>query len=621
VSNSFAEALENPGVMPHIAFRLRTADGSWQHVEVIRNNQLYDPAVKGMVTTTRDITERKRSEERLKRQYNGFPIPTFSFRGVQADFELVDYNEAAAKITRGRLRDMLGIRASEWYSDEPQMLEMLSRCFSEGTTIQGEIPWRMRTTGEDKQLAVTFAYVPPDLVVHHAEDITERKRAEEGIRFQAKLLDTVGQAVIATDSQGKVLYWNQAAEELYGWSEEEAMGHSILEVTPSEEMLEQAEEVMAELMAGRSWSGEFEVRRKDGTTFPAMVTNTPVHDEQGNLVAIIGVSTDITEIKGTEELRRSEERFRLLVEGVKDYAIFMLDAEGHITTWNEGAKRIKGYESQEIVGRHFASFYTDEDVERGHHEEELRLVEEQGCFEEEGWRVRKDGSRFWASVLITALRDGEGNLRGFSKVVRDVTERKKAEEALRESEERFRSTFEEASIGMAVNNLDGRFLLVNRSLCEMLGYSEDELLATTFQAITYPVDLEVDLGHVRWMLDGEVDSFQMEKRYFHAEGHVVWVSLDGSVVRDQEGDPLYLIGQIQDITERKRTDEALRRSEESLTEAQRIAHLGNWEWNLKTGEVWWSDQAYRIFGFEPNEYSPTLKRVEEVFHPEDRHLL
>src|ERR671912_1952216 len=129
-----------------------------------------------------------------------------------------------------------------------------------------------------------------------------------------------------------------------------------------------------------------------------------------------------------EVLRQSEERFRLLVEGVKDYAIFMLDPEGYITTWNEGAKRIKGYEAQEIVGEHFSIFYTEEDIERGHPDEELRIAAADGSYEEEGIRVRKDGAHFWASVLITALRDEEGDLRGFAKVTRDVTARKVAEE-------------------------------------------------------------------------------------------------------------------------------------------------------------------------------------------------
>ncbi len=251
--------------------------------------------------------------------------------------------------------------------------------------------------------------------------------------FHKRLLDGLGHALIVTDSLEKILYWNRAAEELYGWSAGEAMGRSVVEITSSADLVERAEEIMGELKAGRSWTGEFAARRKDGTRFPALVTDTPVQDQQGNLVAIIGVSTDITEIKQTEELSRSEELFGLLDEVVKEYAIFMLDPEGCISNWSAGAERMKGYRAEEIVGRHFSVFYTPEDIERGHPEEELRIAKELGHYEEEGFRVRKDGSRLYASVLITALHDEEGNLRGFSKVVRNVTERRRYEDELKEA--------------------------------------------------------------------------------------------------------------------------------------------------------------------------------------------
>ncbi|HET7270013.1 MAG TPA: PAS domain S-box protein, partial [Rubrobacter sp.] len=163
LADSFAEALEKPAVLPPIEFRLRTTNGSWRHVEVRGTNLLDDPAIKGIVTTTRDVT--KRSEERLGAQYNRFPIPTFFWQRVQDECELVDFNQAADRITLGELSSSPGIRDSEWYSDSPHILGMLRRCFSEGTTTQDEIPWRMVTTGEDKHFAITFAYVPPDLVI------------------------------------------------------------------------------------------------------------------------------------------------------------------------------------------------------------------------------------------------------------------------------------------------------------------------------------------------------------------------------------------------------------------------------------------------------------------------
>ena len=169
----------------------------------------------------------------------------------------------------------------------------------------------------------------------------------------------------------------------------------------------------------------------------------PVFDREGTFTGHIGSCTDVTEhqnllaekarletqlaqanAKNRSTLFESEERFRLLVESVQDYAIFMLDAQGHIATWNAGAKRFKGYEAEEIIGQHFSRFYTEEDVASGHPEKELKIAAREGRYEEDGWRVRKDGTRFWANVVITALKDETGKLVGFGKVTRDVTERR-----------------------------------------------------------------------------------------------------------------------------------------------------------------------------------------------------
>jgi PAS domain S-box-containing protein len=177
-----------------------------------------------------------------------------------------------------------------------------------------------------------------------------------------------------------------------------------------------------------------------------------------------------------QELALSEERFRLLVAGVKDYAIFMLDPEGRVSTWNEGAQRIKGYTSEEIIGQQFSRFYTREDIESGKPDHELKIAASEGKSEDEGWRVRKDGSQFWANVVITAVRNRNGDLLGFSKVTRDFTERKKTEEALRASENRFRSLFEFSPDAIVASDAEGKIAELNGQVAKCFGYERAELL-------------------------------------------------------------------------------------------------------------------------------------------------
>ena len=185
----------------------------------------------------------------------------------------------------------------------------------------------------------------------------------------------------------------------------------------------------------------------------------------------------------TEALRLIEQRFRSLVDAVKDYAIFMLEPDGRVSTWNPGAERIKGYRREEIVGKHFSQFYTREDRDSGKPEMELEVAAAEGRYEEEGWRVRKDGSRLWASVVITAIRDQTGHLTGFAKVTRDLTERRKAEEAIRRSEAEFRALFEFSPDAIIASNAEGHITEVNARVESMFGYARGELLGQSVEML------------------------------------------------------------------------------------------------------------------------------------------
>ena len=236
-------------------------------------------------------------------------------------------------------------------------------------------------------------------------------------------------AIFALDPQGYILSWNAGAERFKGYKAHEIIGKHFSIFYPQSKIDEGFPEYELRVAArvGRFEDEGWRIR-KDGTRFWANVVITALRDRTGELVGFAKVTRDLTERRVAEEaLRESEERFRLLVQGVRDYAIFMLDPDGNVATWNEGAERINGYTAEEIVGKHFSTFYPRADVEAGKPPRELEIASRTGKYEEEGWRVRKDGTQFWSSVLITAIRDDDGKLVGYSKVTRDLTERREAQ--------------------------------------------------------------------------------------------------------------------------------------------------------------------------------------------------
>ncbi|MGW3997660.1 PAS domain-containing sensor histidine kinase [Amycolatopsis sp. NPDC004772] len=253
-------------------------------------------------------------------------------------------------------------------------------------------------------------------------------------RFRLLVQGVLDYGIFMLDTEGRISTWNAGAERITGYAAEEIAGRHFSVFHPPEDVaaVKPARELEVAVAEGRLEDEGWRVR-EDGTRFWANVVITALYDEQGRLHGFGKVIRDLTERRAAElALRESEERFRLLVQSVQDYGIFMLDTGGHISSWNAGAERIKGYAAEEIIGQHFSVFYPAEDVAAGKPAWELEAAVEEGRLEDEGWRVRKDGTRFWANVVITALYDEHGRLHGFGKVTRDMTERRNAEQALRE---------------------------------------------------------------------------------------------------------------------------------------------------------------------------------------------
>ena len=258
---------------------------------------------------------------------------------------------------------------------------------------------------------------------------TQRLAESEGL-FRL-LVDSVSDyAIFVIDPRGFVATWNAGAEHLKGYKSREIIGRHVSLFYSEQDVRAGTCELELEV-ARRTGRSEVEGwrARQDGTLFWANVVVTALRDSTGELLGYGNVTRDLTERKHAETQRKvAEERFRLLVESVSDYAIFVLDPKGFVTTWNTGAQRIKGYRADEIIGCHFSKFYPEADVAAGKCDLELEVAAREGRFEDEGWRVRKDGSQFWANVVISPVRDATGSLVGFSKVTRDLTERRRSED-------------------------------------------------------------------------------------------------------------------------------------------------------------------------------------------------
>jgi formate hydrogenlyase transcriptional activator len=263
--------------------------------------------------------------------------------------------------------------------------------------------------------------------------LPEKIASEDEQPWFKRLFVASPDAIMVTSGDGRISAVNPATEQLFGYTQAELIGNYVEMLIPERFRGQHPHHrnTYAANPSVRPMGTGLELfgLRKDGTEFPVDIMLSPV--ETNGEHTVLTVVRDITRRKNAESaLRASEERFRLLVDGARDYAIFMLDPEGRVTSWNPGAERIKGYRAEEILGQHFSKFYPRENIERGKPQHELEVAAEEGRFEDEGWRIRKDGTRFWANLIITALRGQDGRLIGFSKVTRDFTDRKRAEEAL-----------------------------------------------------------------------------------------------------------------------------------------------------------------------------------------------
>jgi PAS domain S-box-containing protein len=471
-----------------------------------------------------------------------------------------------------------------------------------------------------------------DNVLVTINDITDRKRAEEASRASkerfSQILDFLPDPTFAIDLQGKVIVWNRAYEQMTGIRAEDILGKGDYEyalpfygyrrqvlidaaIEKNDEILKRYSHVQID---GDILLAETKVRLRDEEVRVLSCKARPLYDGAGRIIGAIESMRDVTEIRKTQEmLRESEERYRSVVENIQD-VFYRTDKEGLITMVSPSASRMCGLCCEKMLGMPVDSFlmYPSE------REKMLKKLLHDGVLRDYEVTIRKiDGTPIFASLTSTLLKDKQGNFLGIEGIIRDIAKRKRAEEALRESELRFRTIYDSVDVGLARVSTDFRIQSANPAYCRMLGYSEEELIGKNLSDITHPSILQENLEKQAALVRGEIDHFEMEKSFVHKKGHTVYGILKSNLIRNSAGEPIYSIGSVLDITDRRHAEEELRRNQNMLARTESITHVGSWQWDVASDTVKWSREMFHIMGREPSEKEPSFAEYLQSYPPEE----
>jgi PAS domain S-box-containing protein len=546
----------------------------------------YSPARGYFAAVFLDVTSRRKTEEQLKESEEKFRS-MFESSGVgigiaTTEGVIIDANPALLSMVGFTREEARGSKLQQHIhpDDIERITEARKMMIATGTpNIQFEARFRHKD-GHYFWMVQTASSVrdvdgKPLYTVAILEDVTARKEAEEALRNSEEkyreLVEKATSIILKIDRQGRIVSFNEYAERFFGYSRDEVTGKGFLDtITPRTETTgRDLSELMAAVVAHPELykTNVNENVKKGGERVWVQWNNTVSRDERGNPVGLLCIGTDITErVRAEEALTESEETFRSVLENAP-IGMTVTHPDGRWVKVNKALADMLGYNVSELVGDAFYDHLHPEDAKRV---EELRrpLIEGGKDFYsvETRW-IRSDKSIAVSEINASVVRDSAGKPLFTVAQIEDITQRKEAQEALRESEARFRAIFESAAIGIGIASPDGYNIGSNETFRRMLGYSDTELLHTPILEHVAPEDREKVLAARAPLVEGRVKEFQAEVRYITKGGDRIWVNLTASLVRDTEGKPLYIPTLFEDITERKRAEEALRESEEKFRKA------------------------------------------------------
>lgn len=585
------------------------------------------------ITTVVDINDRMQAEKRLiesETRYQslfenlneGFALHEIitNAKGKPIDYRYLEVNPAFKKIT-GFKEDVIGKTIKEIFPDiENDPADWIGK-FGEVALSGDEISFEDYSEWINKWVFVHAFSPQKRLFAVTFTDITDRKKAEKSLiesdEYHKALFTQTSIGLALTTMDGQLVDANEAYANIIGYSIEEVLKITYWELTPKR--YQEQERLQLEMLnkTGKYGPYEKEYIHKDGRLVPVRLQGKII--EQKGVKYIWSSVEDISVyINSQKELKYSENKFRALVEQSLT-GIYIFSRERFIYV-NQRFCEIFGYTEKEILD----NFKPTDVVEKQEREIVQKQIDDRLSGKVESVQYfakgkRKDNKELWIEIHGANIElEGEQVVAG---TILDVTEQYNASVNIERSEQKFRSLFEQASVGVAIiDTATSKYQQVNKKQCDIIGYTKEEILKLDFIKITHPDDLGEDLAYMQRLKDGEIDSFMMEKRYFHKNGSIVWVNLNVSRLWISGEDPLLHVAICEDITEKKNTIEALQESERKLREAQQMANLGHWSWDASSGGVEWSEEVYDIFGLSPEEFTPQIDSILALSAPwpEDR---